>query len=386
MYYKDPNEFEGTDSERIQSAVCAAKQAGINKVVIPPLNRARGENKWVIEKAIKLPSDISVVIDNAYLVMADGVFENMFINENLRTSEGRMRAGRQKNITIEGIGNAILSGGNYNGLSEETSGTAFYPHVSFNNIILFSGVYSFAVRNLKIKKQRWWALNFLYCRNGYIGNIDFEADFTWDWQDGVSREEAPVGENHIAYKTIHVKNADGIDLRCGCNNILIENITGYTEDDSVALTAIRGGTEELYRVEDEDDIDIHNVIIRNIMTKTLCSNVRLLNQGGTKLYNILIDGVYDASFEEKYRNETNKVNIGHGVQIGDTYNYGTRQNTPEETYNITVRNVVSRARLKLEVAGGLSDSLIENIKAFDREDGGRCDFSHADLVRVQINE
>ena len=136
MYYKDPNEFQGTDSERIQSAVYAAKKAGINKVVIPPFNGERGENKWVIEKAIKLPSDILVVIDNAYMVMADGVFENMFINENLRTPEGRVQAGRQKNIMLEGIGNAILSGGNYNGLSEETSGTASYPHVSFNNMIL----------------------------------------------------------------------------------------------------------------------------------------------------------------------------------------------------------------------------------------------------------
>lgn len=385
MYYKDPNEFWGTDSEKIQSAVAEAKKSGINKVVIPPFNKERGENKWVIEKAIKLPSDISIVVDNAYMVMADGVFENMFINENLRTDEGRKKSGTQKNITIEGIGNAVLSGGNYNGLSEAVSGTGDYPHISYNNMILFAGVDSFTVKNLKVKKQRWWALNFLYCKNGYIGNIDFEADFTWDWPDGVSREEAPVGDDYIEYKTIHVKNADGIDLRCGCSNIIIENITGYTEDDSVALTAVRGGTEELYRVEDESDFDIHNVIIRNIMTKTLCSNVRLLNQGGTKMYNILIDGVYDASFEEKYRNETNKVNIGHGVQIGDTYNYGSRQNTPEETYNITVRNVFSRARLKLEVSGGLSDSLIENIKSFDKKEG-RCDFSHADLVRVTINE
>ncbi len=82
MYYKDPNEFWGTDSEKIQSAVAEAKKSGINKVVIPPFNKERGENKWVIEKAIKLPSDISIVVDNAYMVMADGVFDNMFINEN----------------------------------------------------------------------------------------------------------------------------------------------------------------------------------------------------------------------------------------------------------------------------------------------------------------
>lgn len=385
-YYKEPNEFSGTDSERIQKAVDEAKKSGMNKVVIPPYNALTGENKWVIDKAISLPSDISVVIDNAYMVMADGVYENMFINENLRREEGRKKSGRQKNISIEGIGNATLSGGEYNGLSESKSLKDGYPHISFNNMLLFSNVDGIKIKNIKIEKQRWWALCFVYCRNGYIGGIDFAADFTWDWEDGTSREQAPLGDNHIEYRTIHVKNADGIDLRRGCSNFIIENITGYTEDDSVALTALKGTTEKMYGVEDEEDGDIHNVIIRSIMTKTLCSNVRLLNQGGTKLYNILIDGVFDASYEERYRNETNTVGIGHGVMIGDDYNYGDRQNTPDETYNITVRNVVTRAKCALAVGGGFSDSLIENVRVFDRADGGKFTFSTANLENVKIDD
>lgn len=383
-YYSDPNTFSGSDSEKIQQAIYEAKKSGIDKVVIPPYNNVRKENKWVIDKAILLPSDISVLIDNAYMVMADGVFENMFVNENLRTEAGRSIDGRQKNIVIEGVGNATLDGGNYNVLSEARSGKDGYPHISFNNMILFSNVDGFKIKNIKVKNQRWWALCFVYCKNGYIGDIDFAADFTWDWPDGIRRGEAPTGDNHIEYSTIHIKNADGIDLRRGCSNIIIENITGYTEDDSVALTALCGATEAMYGVPDSSDGDIHNVIIRNIMTKTLCSNVRLLNQGGTKLYNILIDGVSDASYEDGYRKETNTVGIGHGVQIGDKHNYGERQNTPDETYNITVRNVVSRAVCTLEVAGGLSDSVIENVKAFDRE--ARFDFTTAELVNVKINE
>lgn len=384
MYFADPNNFSGSDSEKIQQAVYQAKEKGVNKVVIPPYNNDRNENKWVIDKAIELPSDITISIDNAYMVLADGVYSNMFVNENLRKPEGRRISGTQKNIVIEGLGQAVLDGGNYNGLCEYNSGKDGLLHISFNNMILFSGVDGFKVNNLKVKNQRWWALNFLYCKNGYIGNIDFDADYTWRHKDGTLKEEAPLDAK---YEDTYIKNADGIDLRCGCSNILIENITGYTEDDSIALTAIQGGTEELYRVEDALDRDIHNVIIRNVMTKTLCSNVRLLNQGGTKLYNILIDGVFDCSYGEKQHDGARKIGFGHGVQIGDRYNYGEYQNKPEDTYNITVRNVVSRSKNALEVTGGLSDSIIENIKRFDCEgDYGRNDYSNSNFVNCKINE
>lgn len=384
MYFSDPNDFSGSDSERIQQAVYKAKETGTNKIVIPPYNNERKENKWVIDKAIELPSDITVLIDNAYMVLADDVYSNMFINENLRKPEGRKMSGIQKNIVIEGQGHAVLDGGNYNGLCEGNSTKDGLPHVSFNNMILFSGVDGFQIKNIKVKNQRWWALDFLYCRNGYIGNIDFEADFTWCWPDGTRREAVPENES---YDRIYIKNADGIDLRCGCSNIIIENITGYTEDDSIALTAMNGSTEKLYGVTDADDADIHNVIIRNVMTKTACANVRLLNQGGPKLYNILIDGVFDGSKDGKYRDNIKALGRGHGVRIGDRRNYGGDKSKPEDTYNITVRNVVSRSETALEIVGGLSDSFIENIKRFDCEnDYGRCDYSAAELVNVIINE
>ena len=37
-----------------------------------------------------------------------------------------------------------------------------------------------------------------------------------------------------------ILNQDGLDLRQGCHDIAIENITGYTGDDLVALTDIVG--------------------------------------------------------------------------------------------------------------------------------------------------
>ena len=77
-----PNETIGkSDSESIMLAVKKAKEEGVNSVLIPKLNERTGENKWVIEETIYLPSDIEIIIDNAFLVLADGVYANMFANE-----------------------------------------------------------------------------------------------------------------------------------------------------------------------------------------------------------------------------------------------------------------------------------------------------------------
>ena len=97
--------------------------------------------------------------------------------------------------------------------------------------------------------------------------------------------------------------ADGIDIRVGCHDIIIENITGFVQDDSVALTALPYNGVKKHAVEGES-YDIYNVIIKNIMTSAFHSNVRLLNQccdnNVARLYNILIDGVFDTSLDAKF--------------------------------------------------------------------------------------
>ena len=128
-----------------------------------------------------------------------------------------------------------------------------------------------------------------------------------------------------------VKNADGIDLRQGCHDILIENITGFTEDDSVALTALNGRIEKAFGVEGLSS-DLCRVEIRNIRTASFCTNVRLLNQGDIALHDILVDGVYDVGAESPYMDRGR-----YAVRVGDTNMYGTRHATEDETYNITIR-------------------------------------------------
>lgn len=333
-------------AEIIQKMIDNAKADGTNKVVIT--------GSYEIEKTILLPSDFYLVLDNCYLRMADNTFCNMFNNKNCHTEIGATQEGTDRNIVIEGRGNVCIDGGEYNGLHEKISGKDGNPYVTVNNILLFRNVDGFRISGLHIRNMRYWALNFFFCCNGRISNIDFLSDYTNVDENGVRTPYLTL-EN---YNQVYIKNADGIDLRVGCHDIIIENITGFTEDDTVALTGINTGSSSRYAVEGLPT-DIYNVIIRNVQSSAYWSNVRLLVQGGVKMYNILVDGVIDTSQNSKYM-----LRGASAIRIGDRHMYGIRHQTEDELYNITVRNVYSRAENVIRLAGAMKDCLFENIKGY----------------------
>lgn len=134
-----------------------------------------------------------------------------------------------------------------------------------------------------------------FCSDGEIRDIRFEADLSWVSDDGKTRDpnrRPTAGE----YKNLLVKNADGVDLRRGCHHILIENVSGFTEDDTVALTNIPGKD----KVHPDDVVglcpDIHHVTIRNIRAETWrwMNIVRLLATDEGRVHDIVIDGIHEA--------------------------------------------------------------------------------------------
>ncbi|MBQ8510002.1 MAG: hypothetical protein IJ493_08865 [Clostridia bacterium] len=331
----------------IQSLIAASVADGSRQITV--------SGNYEIEQTVLIPSDFTLILENCHLTMADNTFCNMFTNESCRTEKGRTIEGCDRNIIIEGHGRVILDGGNYNGLCEWNSLKDGRPHISVNNMLLFTNVENFRISGLHIRHQRWWAMNFIFCRHGKIRDIDFLSDATTVNPDG-SRTTGISWSNYVG---VYIKNADGIDLRVGCHDIIIENITGFTEDDSIALTALNGKVESIYGVEGLST-DLHNVIIRNVNTASFCSMVRLLNQGGTKLYNILIDGVVDASMGSPYMDRG-----GSSVRVGDQHVYRERHSTREETFNITIRNVASRANAAVDLAGSITNLTLDNIRGFD---------------------
>lgn len=310
--------------------------------------------KYEIEKTILIPSDFHLVLENCYLRMADNTFCNMFTNANCRNF-GK----NDKNVIIEGRGNVILDSGKFNGLSEETQCKDGRPAIYNNNLILFARVNGFKIKNLHLKNQRWWATNFIYCENGHIANLDFCSNpERIDENGNIAEGGFDFYEN---YESICVKNSDGIDIRCGCKNILVENITGFTEDDTVAMTSMINGKMEKLFGDPEKSPDMCNITVRNVMSASLCSQVRILAQGGGRIYNILVDGIMDTS---KYRSEL--VRGVNGLKIGDKRLYDRTEANRDALFNITVCNIMSRAANAVKVIGPVGKNVkISNVNMFD---------------------
>ncbi len=328
-----------TDSKRIQAAIREAKQTGKNKVIIP-----KKETPWVIDETVSIPSDMEIFIDGAHLILADGTFVNMFATENYLNREIRP----QSNIEIHGANGAVLDGGEYNGLSEANCLKDGRPHIIVNTTMLFYYTENLRVHNLRIVNQRYWGITNIFVSNSSYRNIEFQADFSRMDENGIHHPDQVPKK----YKEVYVKNADGIDLRVGCHHVVIENITGFTGDDTVALTALGGFEKPLFPKGVSGDI--HDVTIKNIKSDSyVCSQLRLLCGRGHKLYNITADGITDTTDTDLYR--TNAT-----VRIGDIV-YGEPSGRGD-MHHICVRNVITRGTSAVSICRPLSDSVFENIE------------------------
>lgn len=331
--------FGSTDSETIQNAIDHAEKTGENQIIIPRRNERTGSNIWIIEKTIRIPSGMTVIIDNAHLCLADGVFENIFRNKNCETEIARTLAGEDHDIHIIGIGSATLDGGSGNGLCEQLhrDEPGKHPPMTVNLLIYFHNVRNFEVKGLNVINSRWWAFAFTFCRFGKICDCDFKL-----------------------YGT--VENQDGIDLRVGCEYITIENITGSTGDDTIALTALpESGWVKETSVEGKS-VDIHDITIRNIMSSTHgCAIIRLLNSDGAKEYNITMTDIKD----------TGLTLSGVGIFIGDTYPFAKiSPRKMGEMQNIVIRNFSTCAQKAFLIAEPVQDLVIENVVTYGKNQIG----------------
>lgn len=356
-----PNEFEGTDVERINRAIEAAAKSGA-KVVIPRINGKGAERKevWVLDSAILLRSDTTLELENCRLKLSDRCRDNFMRSANCGMGIGEIKP--MRNIHIRGVGTAVLEGADRpraTGDSGKTLGKRTYGSDvgvagesqtgDWRNIgILMAYVESFSIENLAMKDSHCWAISLERCSGGRLRDLTFESS-GFKMIDGARRP---------------ILNQDGIDLRLGCHDILIENISGYTGDDLVALTAIPSdnrpaGSAGSTMVSDckdrgEGRDDIRHVMIRNV--RGYCRGghhiVRLLNTSGVKMYDIVIDGLIDSSPAE--------VQCRAAVKIGDTA-YGGGIAPLGDTRRIIISNVISKSKHTVLIGGSLCDSIITNI-------------------------
>lgn len=361
-----PNEYKHltSDAEMIQAAVDEAAKYGAT-VIIPRVNERREDCLWEIDHSIVLHSGSHIVLENCYMRLKDDTYTNFFVND---ASLGKWwkKETRNYDITIRGEGNVLLDGGKPNDLIENNlniydENGNFVKHVTihgysncFINIgILMQNVERVSVSGIRFVRPRYWCMNFEYCSWGHVYDIVFDAD----------------GQN---------QNQDGLDIREGCNNFLVENLSGRTGDDMLALTNF-GHPKK--RVGDDSDMDpdIHDIVVRNIRATMShrCDIMRILNRGECKIYNVQVAGVQDTTPPEIWRPLA-------AIRIGDVSDYQARLNRIGETRNITVRDVVTRARFGLYIANTLCDSYFENIQMV--ADGGTgIYFNGCEMENVTFN-
>ena len=385
------NDFHAqTDSEILNKAILQRDPDGI-VVIGPRVQENEPERRfWLLDEAILLPENTTVVLQNVKIKLSDACRDNFFRTAN--SGIGIEDPIRIRNVHIRGEGFCLLEGADHPRATGDSSKRlhAPCPHypedivkvadwvpeerrslekIDFWDVhnhsygtdahrpeesqygdwrgigVLFANVENFSISGLSIKESHGWAISLEACSYGRVENIEFNARM----------------HKTIDGMVMNMENQDGLDVRNGCHHILINNITGQTGDDVVALTAIAnpqylpGGSMRSTHVMPNDwtrrERDIHDIIIRNVTAHSyLCYTVRLL-PALSSIYNIVIDGVIDTSPD---------VNACVGtLLLGDRGLYG--ENLPDSMRNVTVSNVICHSRAAVIVEGFLSDSVITNV-------------------------
>jgi len=358
----DPNAYTGTDSERIAQAIAAsAKNGGVVRIPARFPDEASDRTFWLIDEAILLPANTTLILENCTVKLSDASRDNFIRSANCGL--GITHIEPIENVHVIGLGHAELVGADHprsTGDSAKTLGVRTYGTDAgkegesqvgdWRNIgVLFAYVNHFSVRGLTIRNAHCWAMSFERCAFGQIREITFQAE----------------EKREIDGKPVQILNQDGLDLRKGCHDILIDTILGCSGDDSVALTAIRSeirpdGMLEKTEVSgsrtDGRENDIWNVTVRNVISHASGGHqiVRLLNASGIRIHHVTVDGVIDNSPEDGIRDRA-------AVRIGDS-NPAWGGVTPlGDTYAIIVTNITSRSKAAVLIAGSLADSIISNV-------------------------
>ena len=326
------------DSDAIARRIDAAVADGSRAVTLSR-NASAADGAWHLTRAILVPDDFTLVFNGCRVELVDGVQDNLV--RNAGAAEGACRP--NKGIRILGRNGAVLSGGRRNHYLPRRSGD---PNGWRSVGILLCDVSDYEVGGFAMEETQCWAISQERCRRGHVHDIVF-------------------GSTDVMF------NQDGVDVRKGCHDLVIENISGSTGDDAVALTAYRDppGSPARYGMQiggnatlGERD-DVYNVTIRNVRAKSAGGHgvIRLLTCDGIKMHHITVDGVVDtASGKDKRPQAT--------IRLGDVNYHKTRRCEMGEMHHIRVENVKASGPIAVWMKGPICDSSITHIEAIP---GGR---------------
>lgn len=362
----NPNQFQGSDTERIQAAIRAAKET-TRQIVIPAAN-ANGTFHWLIDSAILVPSDMTIILENCTLQLSDDSRDNMFRSDNV--GAGITEPIWNKNIRIIGVGHVLLKGADNprstgDSGRQQTLDPAYEMEkgnwrVSYgsdagkegmkqtgdwrNIMILMAYVNGFTLSNVSIENSHCWAISFERTLRADLSDIRID-----------NRDEIVING-----KTLAVSNKDGINLRQGCKYFRIDNISGYTGDDFIALSNLGPGPEEprphgslnstmvtastWFGPED----DIEQVTITNIRCANKYRAIAIRATGPAGLHHIYIDGLSFEGIDGRYE----------AMLLGGT-GYGA-PSLPGKINHIYMMNMTGTGKCLVRIEAPVADCLFMN--------------------------
>lgn len=366
-----PNQFSGSDTQRIQAAVDEAAKAN-GKVVIP-FNNSNGSGIWLLDSAVLLPSNITIILDNCMLQLSDKSRDNMFRSNNVGV--GISDSVWNQNISIIGVGDVYLKGANNPRATGDSGKTlSLNPEkdskesgdwrISYgtdagkegvkqtgdwrNIMILMAYVDGFKLKNINIENTHAWAVSHERVLNADISNL---------------RINNP-GSSIINGKKQRILNRDGINLRHGCKSFRIDDISGRTGDDFVALSTLgiysedfEDGTLNSTMVTSREwrgvEDDTENVSITNIVCESTTRAVAIRANDVASINNVYINGVI-------FKGGYNAILVG-----GKGYGLDSQ---PGKINNIHAMNIIGDGKSLIQIEEAIADcSFMNGIYTGDKE-------------------
>lgn len=244
----------GSQQVSINSAIDYCTTHGVKQVKVRP-------GHYILNGSIRLKDNVHLEVDKTALMeLIPGGNAYMITNDDLVNG----------NINIE------ISGGEWvgNGYQQTLNGTGGIPNYFLGFGFQFYLVKGLNVHDLQVDSTRTWAIAHIGCQYVTFKNIRLLQNLK-----------------------ISAENGDGITG--SSSDVLIENISGYTNDDMVGVNATRVGFGSVglpppfYPV-----FDINNVTVRNVTAETFPGSatrtlrpIRIFANNTARITNVLVENI-----------------------------------------------------------------------------------------------
>lgn len=354
-----PNQFEGTSQhDRIEAALTFLERRGGEGVLELGVDTISVPNTstWIRNSALLAHDNLTISLNASTLKLADGVFDNIIRNKGVVIDTANpngvaLELNENRNIKIIGSGKdeCFIEG-------PDVPYTAPHP-INGGEPVQWVGDW-----------YGWRTIGILLanCKNYELTGFTMRKTTCW----GISQERGCDGMHlhDIGFDTT-VKNGDGIDFRMGCSNGLVENISGSTSDDTIALTALLNWQTSypagnyIWPLQVSGDAysplgdDIRNITINGLKSKSLANQLRILLTNGAKISDITASNIED----------TGPVSVTQ--VIVQTGAYGSPSSLGDLT-NITINGITSNfSNLPLNVDVPIQNSQFNFIR--QKKSGGQ---------------